>query len=172
MLTNLSLLVFYGALIMLFGWQILFLVQIPVLAGAFIMGLWLYYMQHQYESTYWAYEKDWNLPAAAFYGSSYYTLHPILHWFTGNIGFHHIHHMCSMIPNYRLQECCEASKEFTETGRIGLIESAKCIRLALWDEDQGKMIAFRDLKAVAPQAPEVSMGDMDVPNPEEGAAVV
>lgn len=148
MLLNLSLLLFYGTIGYFFGWQAVFLVYIPVLAVGFWFGQWLFYIQHQYEDTYWRKQGEWSYAEAALMGSSWYALPPILHWFTGNIGYHHIHHLCSGIPNYKLPECHAAEPDLAKVNRITLKDGLKSIWLALWDEDNKKMIRFSDLKKI------------------------
>lgn len=146
MLLNLSLVLFYGAAWYLLGWQSVLLVYIPVLAVGFWFGQWLFYMQHQYENTYWKKQENWSYAEAALMGSSWYALHPVLHWFTGNIGYHHIHHLCSGIPNYKLPECHNAEPDLSKVNRITFSEGFKAVWLALWDEDRQKLIRFSDLK--------------------------
>ena len=94
---------YYGVLIAAFGWKSFLLVYAPVVFLSSALSVWLFYVQHQYEDTYWRYREAWNYYAAGLEGSSYFELPRILQWFTGNIGFHHIHHVCSRIPNYNLQ---------------------------------------------------------------------
>jgi omega-6 fatty acid desaturase (delta-12 desaturase) len=120
---------------------------LPVMIIASWIGNWLFYVQHQFADTYWAQEDDWSFHAAALLGSSYFKLPPILQWFSGNIGLHHVHHLCSRIPNYRLQACLDAAPELHRMAkRITLRESLGCWRLALWDEQRLLLIRFRDLK--------------------------
>lgn len=139
-----AIVVFYGGLIYLLGVKTVFIGYAPVLVIASWVGGWLFFMQHQFEDMIWDRREDWTFEQAAVYGSSYYDLHPVLQWFTGDIGLHHIHHLCSMIPNYRLQECLEANPEFKDINRITLLESIKCASLALWDEQARKMVSFRE----------------------------
>ena len=142
---NIALAAFYGAACYLFGWQAVLAVYLPIIVTAFGFGQWLFYMQHQYEDTYWKGEGQWAYNEAAVLGSSHYDLPKILHWFTGNIGFHHIHHLCPGIPNYRLEECHHAGKEMlTGVTRLTIRESLKSIHLALWDEERFKLISFRE----------------------------
>jgi omega-6 fatty acid desaturase (delta-12 desaturase) len=109
------------------------------------IGTWLFYIQHQFEGAYWETDERWSFHDAAIKGSSYYALPKVLQWFTGNIGLHHIHHLCSKIPNYRLQECLDSIPELKRAAGISLIGSFKCAKLALWDEDRSKLIGFRQL---------------------------
>lgn len=131
------------------GWSAFLLVQVPIIVLASAAGVWLFFIQHQFEDTYWEPSAEWNFHEAAIHGSSYYRLPKVLQWFTANIGIHHIHHMCSSIPNYRLQECLDHIPELKQVRSLGIIESLKCARLALWDEDAGKLVGFSDLKPIA-----------------------
>jgi omega-6 fatty acid desaturase (delta-12 desaturase) len=109
------------------------------------IGTWLFYIQHQFDDAYWVDDEHWSFYDAAIKGSSYYALPKILQWFTGNIGLHHIHHLCSKIPNYRLQECLDHIPELRHAARINLTESLRCAKLALWDENRGKLVGFGQL---------------------------
>lgn len=145
MALNLCLAAFYGTACYIFGWQAVLATYLPIIVTAFTFGQWLFYMQHQYEHTYWQHEGKWSYNEAAVFGSSHYDLPKVLHWFTGNIGFHHIHHLCPGIPNYRLQECHNAGKELMSgVTRLTIRESLKSIHLALWDEERFKLISFRE----------------------------
>ena len=92
-----------------FGWAEILMIAVPILILSSALGGWLFFVQHQFEGTHWEEGDSWDFQVAAIYGSSYYVLPPVLQWFTGNIGLHHIHHLCSMIPNYKLQACLDAS---------------------------------------------------------------
>jgi acyl-lipid omega-6 desaturase (Delta-12 desaturase) len=120
--------------------------QVPVTLIASAIGVWLFFIQHQFDGVHWARAEDWQPDHAALYGSSYYRLPKILQWLTANIGLHHIHHLCSRVPNYRLQECQDRVPELGQVKRVTLLESLRCTRLALWDEAEKQMIRFRDLK--------------------------
>lgn len=148
-LLDIAMAAFYGAVAMVFGWQILLTVFVPVLVLTSWIGAWLFFVQHQFEESYWQPAGVWEFRSAALEGSSYYVLPPVLQWFTGNIGLHHIHHLCSAIPNYRLQECLDHSADLQGMNRMTLIDSLKCIRCALWDEDTQKMVGFGALKTRA-----------------------
>jgi omega-6 fatty acid desaturase (delta-12 desaturase) len=118
--------------------------SIVLLAGA--AGIWLFYIQHQFEDTYWRPSEDWTLKDAALQGSSYYDLPRILRWFTGNIGLHHVHHLCAGIPNYRLQECFDKVPDLHRVHRLTLWSSLGCARLKLWDEKAQRLVAFRQAR--------------------------
>jgi acyl-lipid omega-6 desaturase (Delta-12 desaturase) len=140
--TNLGMLAFYGSLAYMFGVWNLLLVAVPVIHIASAIGGWLFYVQHQFEDTHWNRPPEWDVQVAGLNGSSYYALPPVLNWFTGNIGLHHIHHLNSMIPNYRLMDCLKASAELQSLNRLTLWESFKCVRYKLWDEDQRALVGF------------------------------
>lgn len=143
---NLAIALIYGALGWLIGLKVMLLITLPAIIVASAVGGWLFFIQHQFEETHWSESKSWDFQVAAVEGSSYYDLPAVLNWFTGNIGLHHIHHLNSMVPNYRLQDCLRASPDFQGLNRISLVESFKCARLTLWDEEGRRLIGFSDLK--------------------------
>jgi omega-6 fatty acid desaturase (delta-12 desaturase) len=122
-----------------------FAVHIPIVLISGAAGVWLFYVQHQFEDTYWRDRPEWSFHLAAVHGSSWYDLPRFLHWWSGNIGFHHIHHLSSHIPNYRLRECMRDYPALEGAPRLTLWSSLRCARLKLWDEDSGKLIGFREL---------------------------
>lgn len=142
MLTNLSLILFYGSLALLIGIIPLMSVALPILIIAAWFYGWAFFVQHQFEDTYWETDEKWNRQEAALMGSSYFALPKILQWFSGNIGIHHIHHMCSTIPNYKLQECIDARPELKEINKLTLFQSFKCATLKLWDEEKKCLIGI------------------------------
>jgi omega-6 fatty acid desaturase (delta-12 desaturase) len=120
---------------------------LPVMIIASWVGNWLFYVQHQFEGADWERDGEWNFHVAALEGSSYFKLPPILQWFSGNIGLHHVHHLCSRVPNYRLQACLDVAPELHASAKlITLRESLGCWRLALWDEHRRVLVGFGDLK--------------------------
>jgi acyl-lipid omega-6 desaturase (Delta-12 desaturase) len=123
------------------------LVQVPITLISGSAGILLFYVQHQFEETYWDRKPDWDFFEAAIYGSSHLVLPRPLSWLTADIGIHHVHHLSSGIPNYRLKECLEANPRLQEATRVTLRDTARLFRLTLWDEEAGRMIGFRDLKA-------------------------
>jgi acyl-lipid omega-6 desaturase (Delta-12 desaturase) len=140
-------------LVLTVGPRAVLLGYLPMILLASSLGVWLFYIQHQFEDTYWQAEAEWDFGAAALQGSSFYDLPRALHWLTGYIGFHHIHHLCSKVPNYRLRACFEQNSEFWQAKRLTLFDSLRCPRLALWDEEQRILVSFRDAtgrRAVAP----------------------
>lgn len=116
-----------------------------VVLVAISIGVWFFYVQHQFEDSYWETSDQWNFQAAALNGSSFYDLPRALHWLSGSIGFHHVHHLASKIPNYRLRDCFDHLPELQNVKRMTFRASFKTIRLALWDEDSRQLISFRAL---------------------------
>ena len=131
----------------LFGFDSLFLVHLPITLIAAAIGIWLFYIQHQFEHTYWARDPEWMFHKSAFRGSTHYDLPAPLRWLTANIGVHHVHHLVSRIPSYRLHEVLQHYPELRDIGRLTLAQSLKCFRLALWDEQRGRLVGFRDAQA-------------------------
>jgi omega-6 fatty acid desaturase (delta-12 desaturase) len=142
--TNAGIAAFAGGLIWLIGLAPFLLVQLPIVMLAASIGIWLFYVQHQFEDTYWAEAGEWKLQDAALLGSSYYDLPPVLRWFTANIGVHHVHHLYSKIPFYRLQQVMRDFPELAGFRRLTLLESFGCLRLRLWDEQKRRLVSFRD----------------------------
>jgi acyl-lipid omega-6 desaturase (Delta-12 desaturase) len=128
------------------------MVQIPVTLISGSTGILLFYVQHQFEEAYWDRKPDWDFFEAAVYGSSHLVLPRPLSWLTADIGIHHVHHLSAGIPNYRLKECLEANPPLQEATRITLRDTARLFRLTLWDEEAGRMIGFRDLRARGAEA--------------------
>jgi len=118
------------------------LAYLPVMACAASIGVWLFYVQHQFEDAYWERAPAWDFHAAAMQGCSFYDLPRVLHWLTGHIGLHHIHHLASRIPNYRLRECFEQTPLMRQAKRLTLWGSIKCARLTLWDEELRRLVPF------------------------------
>ena len=136
-----------GALIWLFGAAPVLIVNVVTMLLAATMGVWLFYIQHQFEGATWSRTGEWNRDHAALAGSSHYDLPPVLHWFTANIGIHHVHHLSSRIPFYRLPKVLADYPELKPMSRVGLWESFRCARLALWDEANGRLLSFREARA-------------------------
>jgi len=128
-----------------------FLVELPSIALGATVGTWLFYVQHQYEDTYWRGKESWNFNEAAVQGSSYYKLPRVLQWFSGNIGFHHIHHLNSRIPNYNLQSCYEEEPHFRDVATLTLAESFRCANLKLWDEESLRCVTFGEAERLHKQ---------------------
>lgn len=128
------------------GWQAFLLVQGPVFFLSGMVGIWLFYVQHQFEDTYFEQEKDWNYVSAAMEGSSFYKLPNFLHWITGNIGFHHIHHLSPRVPNYNLQQVHKNNDFLQNVPTIGLLSSLRSLRFRVWNEKRKRFIGFSELK--------------------------
>ena len=148
-LTNVALLVIVGTASLTIGFQTYLLIQLPIILIAGSLGLWLFYIQHQFESVYWAHNESWDPIKVALEGSSYFKLPKILQWFSGNIGLHHIHHVRPSIPNYHLQKCYDDMPAFQAVVPLTILTSVKSLRLSLYDEEQKKLISFRSLAALA-----------------------
>ena len=127
------------------GWKSLLLAYILPYYLAAMAGVWLFYVQHQFEDAYWAPHETWSYVDAALRGSSHLRLPPVLQWFTGSIGLHHVHHVAPRIPNFRLQSCHDATPLFAGSPVITLSSGMAALRLALWDEDRGRLVRFRDV---------------------------
>ncbi len=148
--TNASIILAVSLMIYLIGAVPFLLVHLPIVVFASSIGVWLFYVQHQFEDTTWAHDEDWQLHDAALYGSSHYDLPVVLRWMTANIGVHHVHHLSSRIPYYRLQEVLRDHPELTEVKRLTLWESFACVRLQLWDEEKRKLISFSKARNLQP----------------------
>jgi omega-6 fatty acid desaturase (delta-12 desaturase) len=142
--TNAAIAAGAGLMIWLIGPWSFFAVHVPVMLLAASIGVWLFYVQHQYESVMWARGDGWAMQDAALAGSSHYDLPAILRWFTANIGVHHVHHLCSRIPFYRLRQVLRDNPELRNMGRVTFGQSVLTVRLALWDETRHKLISFRE----------------------------
>jgi len=143
--TNIALIAVIGWIILQIGWQALLLVEVPVLLLATSAGVWLFYVQHNFDGTYWERHDKWEFFKAGVNGSSFYKLPAILNWFTGNIGFHHIHHLSPRIPNYKLPECYKENPIF-QVKPLTIGRSMRSLFFRLWDEEQRMMVGFEALK--------------------------
>ncbi|RWB28620.1 MAG: fatty acid desaturase [Mesorhizobium sp.] len=149
MATNVAIAVAAAALVWFVGFEAFLVVHLPIVVLAGSAGIWLFYVQHQFEETEWAKDSEWEFQHAALHGSSYYDLPPVLNWFTGNIGVHHVHHLSAKVPCYRLQEVLRDYPELREIGRVTLLDSLRCVKLALWDESRSKLVSFREARMTA-----------------------
>lgn len=147
-LTNLTLLTLIVGVIWLIGFKAYVMIQLPVINFASVAGVWLFYVQHQYEDVVWERNENWDRNRMSLEGSSFYKLPKVLQWFTGNIGFHHIHHLSPRIPNYNLPRCHYEKPVFGQIKPITLKSSLKSIHLRLWDEDSKRLISFKQLRKV------------------------
>jgi len=150
-LMNLILLVMVAGLSALFGFRAYLGIQLAVVGLAGSAGVWLFYVQHQFEGVYWERRDDWDYTSAALQGSSFYKLPRILQWFSGNIGFHHIHHLSPRIPNYNLERCHRADPLFQSVRPITLLASLKSFTFKLWDEQRGKLVGYRRMRVIRRQ---------------------
>ena len=142
LLTDVVLVGAIAGLVALFGWQHVVLVQLPSAMMAGAAGIWLFYVQHQFEDVLWDRKPDWNYTAAALQGSSYLKLPKVLQFFTGNIGLHHVHHLSARIPNYNLQRAHDENEVFREVPVLTGWDGIKALRLKLIDEESGKLVGF------------------------------
>ena len=126
------------------------------LAGS--AGIWLFYVQHQFEGVYWERREEWDYTAAALQGSSFYKLPKVLQWFSGNIGFHHIHRLSSRIPNYNLEKCHKAEPLFQSVKPITLFSSLKSFTIRLWDEQRCKLVGYSNLRNLRRQQRKAGLG--------------
>jgi omega-6 fatty acid desaturase (delta-12 desaturase) len=146
LITDLAILAVVGLAGLTIGLRTYLLIQLPVILVASSIGMWLFYVQHQFEGVYWARHENWDPMRVALEGSSYYQLPRVLQWFTGNIGLHHVHHVRPRIPNYHLQQCFEGIPALQAIRPLTLRSSLTSLRLNLWDEVQHKLVSFRALK--------------------------
>ncbi len=147
--TNAVLLAIVVLLGLTIGLKAALMVHLPVLLVTATVGVWLFYVQHQFEDTYWNEHTDWSYFEAGLQGSSYLELPKLLQWVTASIGIHHVHHLSAQIPNYRLQKCLDENPELQRVTRITLWEGIKTLRLSLWDEDSRRLISFREARRLA-----------------------
>lgn len=141
--TNAAIGILAALMIWLIGFWMFVAVHLPITLIAASAGVWLFYVQHQFERTSWDEDGDWSFHDAAVHGSSHYDLPPILRWFTANIGIHHVHHLSSRIPFYRLPEVLRAYPELAGVSRLTMKESLRTLRLTLWDEQSRRLVPFR-----------------------------
>jgi acyl-lipid omega-6 desaturase (Delta-12 desaturase) len=149
--TNLALLGVGVGMSFLFGFKAYILLQALVMTIAGTAGIWLFYVQHQFEGVYWQRNESWDYATAALQGSSFYKLPKVLQWFSGNIGFHHIHHLSPRIPNYHLEKCHRAEPLFQTVKPITLFGSLKSLTFRLWDEQRQRLVGYRALRAIRKQ---------------------
>jgi acyl-lipid omega-6 desaturase (Delta-12 desaturase) len=145
MATNIAIAALAATMIWLVGLGPFLLVQLPITLLAGSIGVWLFYIQHQFEDTFWARDESWNFHEAALHGSSHYDLPSVLRWFSANIRVHHVHHLCSRIPYYRLPRVLRDHPELAIVGRLTLRDSLHCVRMVLWDERRHRLISFREM---------------------------
>jgi acyl-lipid omega-6 desaturase (Delta-12 desaturase) len=145
MATNAAITLLAAAIMWFVGVEPFLRIHIPILIVACSIGGWMFYVQHQFEGTFWAHEEGWTFHEAALHGSSHYDLPGVLRWFTANIGVHHVHHLCSRIPYYRLPEVLRDHPQLAAVGRLTLFQSLRCVSLVLWDERRRRLISFGEI---------------------------
>ncbi|MGF7048124.1 omega-6 fatty acid desaturase (delta-12 desaturase) [Paenibacillus sp. DS2015] len=145
-ITNTSLVVLYAALCLAVGWQSFLLIQIPIFLVSGSLGIWLFYVQHQFEESYFENDEEWSYVNAAVEGSSYYKLPKLFQWLTGNIGFHHVHHLSPKVPNYNLEKAHNAIPPLQKATTITISTSLQSLNFRLWDEKSKTFVSFRKVK--------------------------
>jgi omega-6 fatty acid desaturase (delta-12 desaturase) len=148
---NLAILAMASVMVAIFGLKNYLIIQFTALMVAGAAGFWLFYVQHQFEGVYWERRNDWDYAAAALQGSSFYKLPRVLQWFSGNIGFHHIHHLSPRIPNYNLERCHRANVLFQSVKPVTLLSSFKSLTFRLWDEQRRRLVSFRHARLLQKQ---------------------
>ena len=144
---NVCIMAYFAAMISIFGFWNFTFIQLTMTGVSGAAGVWLFYVQHQFEDTYWRSGEEWDYTDSAMKGSSFYRLPALLNWFSGNIGYHHIHHLSSRIPNYNLRACHESEPFFQQVPELTLRTSLRSIKLRLWDEDKGKLVGYEALRS-------------------------
>ncbi len=147
-LTNAGITIGAAALVLSIGWRAVLWIYVPAVYLSAIAGIWLFYVQHQFDEAYWTRHEAWDYPEAAVTGSTYLKLPRLLQWFTGNIGLHHVHHLGSRIPNYHLQRCHDENPALQIAPTLTLWRSLRLARLALWDEAQRRMVGFSEIRGL------------------------
>jgi omega-6 fatty acid desaturase (delta-12 desaturase) len=147
--TNLAIVALTIAAIAWIGWRAVLLTYFPAMYIAAAAGIWLFYVQHQFEDAYWKDHAEWDYATSAIRGSSYFKLPAVLQWFTGNIGLHHVHHLGPRIPNYKLERCHSENPLFHEVTVLTLRQSLGTMRLTLWDEERQRLVGYRDVRALS-----------------------
>ena len=149
MATNAGIAILAATMVWLVGLGTFLIVHLPIALLAASIGVWLFYVQHQFEDTFWAHDEGWNFHEAALQGSSHYDLPGVLRWFTANIGVHHVHHLSSRIPYYRLPRVLRDHPQLAAVGRLTLLQSLQCVRRVLWDERKRQLISFREMETTS-----------------------
>jgi len=147
LVTNAAIAIVVAAASLTIGFRAYALIQLPVIFVAGVIGVWLFYIQHQFNGVYWSRHEQWDPIKASLYGSSYYKLPRMIQWFTGNIGLHHIHHLRARIPNYYLQKAHDDAKIHLTVDPLTIRQSLVCLRLKLWDEKEQKLVGFESAYA-------------------------
>jgi omega-6 fatty acid desaturase (delta-12 desaturase) len=145
-ITNISIVLIVALFCATIGWQSFLLIQGPIFLLSGIMGVWLFYVQHQFEDSYFEEDKEWEYVRAAVEGSSFYKLPKALQWLTGNIGYHHVHHLSPRVPNYKLEDAHNNTDSLQHVPTITLKTSLDSLKFHLWDEDKKKFVKFKEAK--------------------------
>ena len=153
--TNIGILILAVLISAVIGFKAYLLIQLPVMMVSASVGVWMFYIQHQFEGVHWERHEDWDYLQSALEGSSYYKLPKVLQWFTGNIGFHHIHHLGPRIPNYFLEKCYDEHPLFRKAQPVTLWTSLRAFSLRLWDEKTGELVGWSRLKSVPARHSEI-----------------
>jgi omega-6 fatty acid desaturase (delta-12 desaturase) len=148
-ISNLIILAITTAGVLLFGWKAFFIIQLPVIYIATTCGVWLFYVQHQFEDVIWSREEEWDYQKMAMEGSSFLKFPRLLQWFSGNIGYHHIHHLSPKIPNYNLERCHKENQMFSNIKAVTFVPSIRTMSLRLWNEQAGQLISFRQFRKLS-----------------------
>lgn len=149
-ITDVALVAMFGGLGLLLGFGEVAIVQLPIMVLASIIGVWLFSVQHRGETTHWARRDDWDAVSASLRSSTYLRLPAVLQWFTGNIGYHHVHHLNPRIPNYRLQECHASIRKLHDVPTLSLRDGLRALNYVLWDEERGRMVKFSEANSTVP----------------------
>jgi omega-6 fatty acid desaturase (delta-12 desaturase) len=161
-LTNLSIALAVAVMVAIVGWKSLLLVHAPIVVLTCAVGVWLFYVQHQFENTYWERQPTWDFYDAALLGSSHLMLPAPLQWITASIGLHHLHHLSPRIPNYRLQDCLDAHDDLKAGTKLTIRDTLALTRLHLWDPEQRRLIGFHELRSPVRGRGEVTPSHADV----------
>lgn len=145
--TNVAIALILGVIVYFGGWAPILMIFLPTTLLAAMGGVWLFYVQHQFEDTHWDVAEDWEMHDAALHGSSHYELGTVLQWMTANIGLHHVHHLYSRIPFYRLTEVMRDHPDLSQNQRLTILESIACVKLRLWDEKERKLMSYKQARA-------------------------
>lgn len=156
-ITNVAIVILYSLMIWAIGWQAFLIINLPILYVSGMLGIWLFYVQHQFEDSYFEEESEWDFVKAAVDGSSYYKLPKVLQWISGNIGFHHVHHLSPRVPNYNLEKAHDATPPLEHATTITLKTSLESIRFRLYDTKNKTFVSFKEAKTRLKEAKEQSV---------------
>ncbi|MBZ0264310.1 fatty acid desaturase [bacterium] len=145
-INNLGILAIFAAISLTLGWKAYLMIQLPLIYLSGALGIWLFYVQHQFDPTHWYPHAEWDYLTAALHSSSYYKLPKVLQWITGNIGLHHVHHVNARIPNYHLQPCLDNTPFLQQVEPMTLLKSFKTVKMNLWDEEKDKLVSFKAIR--------------------------